>query len=266
MTEGYRGIKYETILAWVEDGIGFMKFNRPEVMNAGNALLTVEAAEVLDAFSVDPEVRVIIIQGDENVFCAGADLTEVANFNAFEAHDYIERAGRTIFAVEDNHKPVVTAVRGLAFGVGLEIVLASDIRIVGENVTCCAPEINLGIFPGAGGTQRMPRNMSIGLAKQYILTGDFFDAQTAYRIGIANMVVPTDQVMSEAIKMARKLMKKAPLALREAKQAINLSMSVDIKSGCKAEQEAWAMLFSSQDQKEGMKAFLENRKAVFQGK
>ncbi|MEA1961130.1 MAG: enoyl-CoA hydratase-related protein [Bacillota bacterium] len=266
MTDAYRGIKYETILAWVKDGIGFMKFNRPEVMNAGNALLTKEAAEVLNAFSADPEVRVILVHGDENVFCAGADLSEVQNFTAFEARDYIEKAGYAIYAIEDNHKPVITAVRGLALGVGLEIVLASDIRIFGENVTCAAPEINLGIIPGSGGTQRMPRNMSIGLAKQYILTGDFFDAQTAYRLGIANMVVPTEQVMEQAVKMANKLIKKAPLALREAKQAINMSMNSDIKAGCQAEQEAWGMLFSSEDQKEGMKAFMEHRRAVFHGR
>jgi hypothetical protein len=128
------------------------------------------------------------------------------------------------------------------------------------------PEINLGIFPGAGGTQRFPRSSSICIAKQYIFTGDFFDAATAEKIGLVNMVVPAAEVMDTARKFARKLCRKSPLALREAKQAVNMSMNLDIKSGCRAEQIAWSMLFSSEDQKEGMTAFLENRKADFKGK
>ncbi len=144
--------------------------------------------------------------------------------------------------------------------------MACDIHIMADNCTLGLPEINLGIFPGAGGTQRMPRITSINIAKQYILTGDFFDAATAYRIGLANMVVPADEVMGAALKMAKKLAKKSPLALREAKNAVNNSMNADIKAGCRAEQLAWSMLFASEDQKEGMKAFLESRKAEFKGK
>lgn len=144
--------------------------------------------------------------------------------------------------------------------------MACDIRIVADNATLGLPEINLGIFPGAGGTQRFPRNASICQAKQYIFTGDFFDAATAEKMGLINMVVPAAEVMETAKKFAKKVAKKSPLAIREAKNAINNSMNMDIRSGSRAEQLAWSMLFASEDQKEGMTAFLENRKAEFKGK
>lgn len=266
MPENYRGINYETILAWVEDGIGYLQFNRPKAFNAVNYKLLLEATEALNFYSEDPEVKAIIVCGNENAFAAGADLKAVVGYTAFEARDFLDKVHLCMFAIEDNHKPTVAAVRGLALGGGLETVMACDIHILADNCTLGLPEINLGIFPGAGGTQRMPRITSMNIAKQYILTGDFFDAATAYRIGLANMVVPAEEVMGAALKMAKKLAKKSPLAIREAKNAVNNSMNTDIKAGCRAEQLAWSMLFSSEDQKEGMKAFLESRKAEFKGK
>ncbi len=266
MPENYRGINYETILAWVEDGIGYLQFNRPKAFNAVNYKLLLEATEALNFYSEDPEIKAIIVCGNENAFAAGADLKAVAGYTAFEARDFLDKVHLCMFALEDNHKPTVAAVRGLALGGGLETVMACDIHIFADNCTLGLPEINLGIFPGAGGTQRMPRITSMNIAKQYIMTGDFFDAETAYRIGLANMVVPADEVMGAALKMAKKLAKKSPLALREAKNAINNSMNTDIKAGCRAEQIAWSMLFASEDQKEGMQAFLESRKAEFKGK
>lgn len=262
----YKDKEYKTINAWLEDGIGYVQFNRPKAFNAVNMELLHEAYEVLNFFNDDPEVKVIIICGNDNAFAAGADIKAVNGYTAFEARDFLDMVHKTIFAIEDNHKPVIAAVNGLALGGGLEIVLASDIRIVGDKATLGLPEINIGIFPGAGGTQRFPRSASICYAKQYILTGDFFDAATAEKMGLVNMVVPAEEVMDTAKKFARKLSKKSPLALREAKNAINNSMNTDIKTGSKAEQIAWSMLFSSQDQKEGMAAFLENRKAEFKGK
>lgn len=264
--EFYKGKEYKTILAWVEDGIGYMQFNRPKAMNAVNEVLLAESTECLKLYNDDPEVRVIIVCGNENVFAAGADLKAVYPMNPFQARNYIDGVHECLFAVEDNHKPVIAAVRGLALGGGLETAMACDIRIFADNCTLGLPEINVGIYPGGGGTQRMPRNTSIAIAKQYIFTGDFFDSATAYRIGLANMVVPADEVMNTAKKMARKIAKKSPLALREAKNAVNMSMNTDIKTGCRMEQIAWAMLFSSEDQKEGMGAFLENRKAEFKGR
>ncbi|MGE5371838.1 MAG: enoyl-CoA hydratase/isomerase family protein [Solirubrobacterales bacterium] len=264
--ENYLGKSFETVLAWVEDGIGYLQFNRPKAMNSVNKQVLIDALEVLDAFSVDAEVRAIILTGNEKAFCAGADLAAAKNMNAFEARDFLDGVHKVMFAIEDNHKPVIAAINGLALGGGFEIVLASDIRIAADNATFGLPEISLGIFPGAGGTQRWTRSGSICHAKQYILTGDFFDAATAYRMDMINMIVPANEVMDAAKKMAKKISKKSPLAIREAKLAINRAMSTDIKTGCRSEQIAWAMLFSSDDQKEGMGAFLEGRKAEFKGK
>lgn len=266
MSENYRGIEYKTVLAWVEDGIAHLQFNRPKAMNAVNPTVLDEATEILNSFSADEEVKVIIILGNEKVFCAGADLVEVSKMNAFEARNYLDGVHRVQAAIEDNHKPVITAVRGLALGGGFELVLASDIRIAGDDVTFGLPEINLGIFPGGGGTQRWIRSGSICTAKYYIFTGDFIDAPTALRMDLINMVVPAAEVMETAKKIARKITRKPPLALREAKQCINHSMNMDIKGGVRAEQVAWSMLYSSDDQKEGMNAFLESRKAIFKGK
>ncbi|CQB51960.1 Crotonase superfamily [Syntrophomonas zehnderi OL-4] len=266
MSESYRGLKYETVNAWVEEGIGYLQFNRPKAMNAVNPKILEEATDVLNAYSYDPEVRVIIICGNEKVFCAGADLAEVAKMTAFEARNYLDGVHRVQAALEDNHKPSIAAVQGLALGGGFEFTLSSDIRIASDDATFGMPEINLGIMPGGGGTQRWLRSGSICTAKYYIFTGDFFNAQQALQMDLINMVVPNAEVMATAKKIAKKISKKSALALREAKMCINNSMNLDIKSGLKAEQIAWSMLFASEDQKEGMGAFLESRPAVFKGK
>lgn len=263
----YRDKEYKTCLVSVEEpGIGVLQLNRPKAFNAVNTVLLEESYEIMEGFHQDPEVRAIVIKGNENAFAAGADLKAVSGYNAFEARDFLDKVHKTVFMIEDNHKPTIAAVRGLALGGGLEMVMACDIHIIADNATLGLPEINLGIFPGAGGTQRLPRIAAINIAKQYIFTGDFFDAATAEKIGLANMVVPAEEVVDTAMKFAKKLCKKSPLALREAKNAVNNSMNMDIKAGCRAEQIAWSMLFASEDQKEGMGAFLENRKAEFKGR
>lgn len=263
----YRDKNYETVICTVEEpGIGILQLNRPKAFNAINVQLLEESYEILEGFHLDPEVRCIIITGNEKAFAAGADIKAVNGYNAFEARNFLDKVHKTSFMIEDNHKPVISAVQGLALGGGLELAMVADIHIMAENATLGLPEINIGIFPGAGGTQRFPRNASICIAKEYIFTGEFFDGNTAYRIGLANKVVPSEEVMDTARKIAKKICKKSPLALREAKNAVNMSMNTDIKSGCRAEQIAWSMLFSGEDQKEGMKAFLENRPANFQGK
>lgn len=266
MADLYQGKNYETVLAWVEDGIGYLQFNRPNAMNAVNLKMLEESTEILNSYSADPEVRVILLCGSEHVFCAGADLQEVATMNPFEASNYLDAVRRSQTALEENHKPSVAAVRGLALGGGLEFMLTSDVRIAGDNTTFGLPEISLGIMPGGGATQRWLRNGTICTAKYYAFTGDFFDAPTALSIGMINMVVPTAEVMEKAVKVAKKIAKKPPLALRELKYNINNSMSTDLKTGLRAEQTSWSMLFASEDQKEGMKAFMESRKASFTGK
>jgi len=262
--ENYQGVTYETVLAWVEDQIGYVQFNRPKEMNAINPQLLEELSVVIRAFEADPEVRVVIICGDEKAFCVGADLGEMASMTAYEARNYLDPSRRSI--MEDVQKPIITAIRGLALGGGFEIILSSDIRIAGDKAIFGLPEIRLGMFPGGGGTQRWIHSGSICMAKYYIFTGDFFDAQAALKMDLINMVVPDDDVMNRARKIAKRIAKNSPLALREAKQCINYSMNMDLKSGLRAEQIAWAMLFSSEDPKEGIAAFLEGRKAEFTGK
>ena len=176
----YRDKQYETcLISFEEPGIAILELNRPKAFNAVNIKLLEESYEIMEGFHLDPEVRAIIIKGNDNAFAAGADLKAVHQFNAFEARDFLDKVHKTVFMIEDNHKPTIAAVNGLALGGGLEMVLACDIRIVADNATLGLPEINLGIFPGAGGTQRFPRSSSICIAKQYIFTGDFFDAATA---------------------------------------------------------------------------------------
>lgn len=265
MAESYQGLELKTILAWQEEGIGYLQFNRPRAFNSINAEVLGEAIEVLDRFHEDPEVRVIIVTGGIRSFASGADLGAVMHYNAFQARSFLDKVHRCIFAIEDNSKPTIAAVRGLALGGGLEIVLACDIHVIAENATLGLPEINLGIFPGAGGTQRFPRVSSINIVKEYVFTGEFFDGRVAEKIGLANHCVPADEVMETARKIARKIARKSPLALREAKHAINMSMNTDIKTGCRMEQVAWSMLFASEDQKEGMTAFSERRTPEFKG-
>lgn len=266
MKEAYRGIEFKTIRAWVEGDIGYLQFYRPKAMNAVNKELMDESYAATMMYQDDPEIKAIIVCGTEQSFAAGADIKEVSNFNPFEARAFIDKVSRNFFAIEDLPKPVIAAVRGLALGGGFEFMLACDIAIVAEDAVMGLPEIRLGIFPGGGGTQRFPRNASICLAKQYIFTGDFVTPAEAFRMGIVNKVVPAKEVLNEAAKLARKIARKSPLALRAAKQAINLSRDTDVRTGTKFEQLAWSLLFSSEDQKEGMQAFLENRKPEFTGR
>ncbi|MGE5415823.1 MAG: enoyl-CoA hydratase/isomerase family protein [Acidobacteriota bacterium] len=257
---------YETILYEVEEGIGILTINRPKAMNAVNAQLLIDTYDALEKMEKDPDVKAIIITGGDKVFAAGADIKAVMNFTAFEAREFIELVHKTIFKLEDNWKPVIAAVNGFALGGGTEMCLAADIRVAADNATFGLPEINIGIYPGGGGTQRMPRLVNMGRAKELVFTGDFFDAKKAYEMGLVNHIVPAEEVMATAKKIAKKLSKKPSLALRLAKSACNASMNTDIKTGSKLEQEGFAMLFASEDQKECMAAFAEGRKATLKGK
>lgn len=260
----YKTVKVE-MLPDVE-GVCQVTLNRPKAFNAINATLLDECYEILMGINDDPNIKVFIVTGDDNAFAAGADLKQVFAFNSFEARDFDDKVHRTIFAVEDNHKPSIAAMRGLALGGGMELALSCDLRVVSETSTCGLPEINLGIFPGGGATQRLPRQVSLGLAKELVYTGDFFDGKKAGEYGLVNYVVPAEEVMPMAIKLAKKISRKPPLAIREAKNALNMSMNTDIKTGSRIEQLGWSMCFASEDQKEGMGAFVEKRRAEFKGK
>ncbi|MGE5416829.1 MAG: enoyl-CoA hydratase/isomerase family protein [Acidobacteriota bacterium] len=264
--ENYADLVYEHIKVWAEDGIGYVQMNRPQSFNAVSAKGLDENYEVLVKYNLDPEIKVVIFCGHENVFCAGADLVAVKAMTAFEARNFLDKVHRNLFFIEELNKPAIAAIQGLALGGGLELAMACDLAVAADNSTFGLPEINLGIFPGGGGTQRMIRHSSVKLVKQYIFTGDFFNAQIAQQMGVINMVVPSNEVMATAVKLAKRISRKSPLAIREAKHAINVAMNTDLKTGCRAEQLAWSMMFSSDDQKEGMTAFMESRKPDFKGK
>ena len=262
----YRDKKYNTIVLAVENDVAIIKYNRPEALNALNREMGDERNEILMAISADPEIKAVILTGGEKVFCAGGDLAAFVNWGVVEAREHADRiiAGERLLT--NFPKPTIAAVAGFALGGGMETVLQCDLRIAAENAKFGQPEINVGIIPGAGATQRLVQNTSICKTKELIFFGDIIDAQTALDLGIINKIVPPGELMETAKKWARKLAAKPPIALKLAKKAINNAWSCDIETGMSMEADAWGMLFGTEDQKEGMKAFLEKRKASFSGK
>lgn len=262
----YRERQYKNILLIVEDNIATIQFNRPQAMNALNRELSDERNEVLVGVANDPEVKVVILTGGEKAFCAGGDLAAFSKFGVNEAREHAERIMVGERLLSNLPKPTIAAVAGPALGGGMEMVLMCDLRIAAENAKFGQPEINVGIMPGAGATQRLVQHTSICKAKELILLGELIDAHTALDLGIINKIVPLHELMNTAQKWAQKLAAKPPVALRMAKTAINAAWNCDIETGMRLEADAWAMLYGTRDQKEGMTAFLEKRKPKFTGR
>lgn len=257
---------YTTILYEKSDGIGTITLNRPKSMNALNSILLGELRHVFNEMVRDAEVSVVIITGNDKFFAAGADINEIAGIaTPAEAHDYLP-ADNIFRRLEDFDKPVIAVVRGFALGGGCELAMACDLRIAAENAVFGQPEIRLGIIPGGGGTQRLPRLIGVTKAKELLFTGDNIDANEAYRLGLVNKVVPVDAAMDEARKMALKIARQPAIALRATKMAINDGMNMDIRSAMAYEARCFENLFSTEDQKEGTKAFLDKRKPVFKNR
>lgn len=263
---GVRDLAYETILVEVEDGIGIITLNRPEVLNALNSQVFKELGEAVATLNENPEVRVLIITGGEKIFAAGADIKQMANSTAVDIATRGRPSMKTFNTIENLPKPVIAAIGGYALGGGCELALTADVRIAAENAQIGLPEIKLGILPGGGGTQRLPRLVGAGKAKELIFSGDFISAQEALEIGLVNKVVPTEELMNEAKKMAKKFASKGAVALALAKSCINEGLKMDLESGLQYEHKCFSILFATEDQKEGMQAFIEKRKPNFQGK
>jgi len=258
---------YETISVSLEEGIAILKINRPRVLNALNRATLLEIQRALKELEKDPEVRVLIITGEgEKAFVAGADISEMAPMNPKEALEFSKLGHETLSLIEEFPSPVIAAVNGYALGGGLELVLACDIILASENARLGLPEVTLGICPGFGGTQRLPRLIGKARAKELIFTGEMIDAKKAYEFGIVNKVVPQDKLLDEAKEIARKIAKNGPLAVRAAKRLVEKGLETSLRSGEAMEIEAWANLFATEDQKEGMKAFLEKRKPEFKAR
>lgn len=259
-------MELKTLLFAKEDGIGVITLNRPASMNGINDEMMMELSALMDEIAADDEVRALIVTGGPKVFAAGGDIGYIAKLNTLEAEAFVGLVHEAIDKIANLDKPVVGAISGLALGGGCELALCCDIRVASEESKFGLPEINLGIIPGAGAGQRLPRIIGMGWAKHLILTGSIIDAETALRIGLITRLVPKDQVMNEARKVAAGFISKSPIALRTAKKCLNYGENVDLPSGLVFEQKMWSFLFSTEDQKEGMNAFIEKRKAQFKGK
>ena len=259
--------QYANLLFENNAGIGIVTLNRPKALNALSYEMLKELNSLLDRIAQDETVKVVIITGSgEKAFAAGADITEMQPLSAIEGRKWA-KFGQEIFSKLDHlPQPVIAAINGFALGGGCELAMACDMRIASKKAKFGQPEVGLGIIPGFGGTQRLPRLVGKGHAKELLLTGDMIDAQEAYRIGLVNKVTTAEELMITAKVIAEKIMSRAEIAVRLCKSAVNKGMDMDLTSGTAYEAESFGLCFSTGDQKEGMNAFLAKHKAAFTGK
>jgi enoyl-CoA hydratase/carnithine racemase len=250
-----------------EDGIVMLTLNRPEVMNSLNFPLLRALREKIEGFRFRSDVRVIIITGEGNkAFCSGADLKERATLSPEEVKEYIYTIRNLFTSIEQLNKPVIAAVNGIALGGGTELALASDIRFASVNASMGLTETRLAIIPGAGGTQRLPRLVGKGKAKELIFTGRRISAQEALDIGLVNKICEQEDLLNECKEMAAMICETGPIAIEQAKYAINYGLETDIHTGLAIESNAYWVCIPTEDRLEGLAAFKEKRKPVFKGK
>lgn len=257
---------YETILVERRGPVALIIINRPEKRNALNIQMRQEGAAALDALREDASVRVVVFTGaGDRAFVAGADIAEFADSTAIRQRDVM--LSRSLFtAVDVFPKPVIAMINGYCLGGGCELALACDLRIASDTAVFGQPEINLGIIPGGGGTQRLTRLIGEGKAMEMILTGNSVDAQTAFALGLVNLVVPLAELEVKTMEIAQRIAEKSPVALRLAKEAVKIASRSNLDEGLRREVDLFALCFSSEDKDEGVRAFLEKRKPDFQGR
>lgn len=255
---------YELILTDRRGRVGLVTFNRPEVRNALNHRLLEELMEALKAFDNEEEIGALVITGSDKAFAAGADITELADRTQAEmqANDPVEIYGRILTI----HKPVIAAVSGWALGGGCELALSCDLIVASESARFGQPEVTIGVIPGAGATQRLTHAMGKVIAMEMILNNRTLSAREALEFGLVNRVVPVEVYLEEALKLAAEIAARAPRAVRAAKDVINQAYEVSLNGGLYKERQEFYNLFATEDQKEGMKAFIEKRKPVWKGK
>ena len=260
-------MKYKFLLYSKEEGIGTVTINRPESLNALNGEVFTELYKLFQEIEDDQDVRVVILTGSgEKAFIAGADIAEMQAQSSVEIRSFIDKGRRASDRIYTLSKPVIAAINGFALGGGCELAMCCDLRVASENAKFGQPEINLGTIPGGGGTQRLSRLIGMTRAKELIYTGNTIDANTAFTMGLVNKVVPPENLMAEAKELARKLLSKSSIALALAKKAITSGANMNLPSGLDLEAECFALSFATEDQKEGMSAFLQKRKPEFKGK
>jgi enoyl-CoA hydratase len=254
----FKNVKIETNM-----GIATLTVNRPDALNALNNEVLNDLYDAFTLLGKDESVDAIIVTGEGKAFVAGADISAMYEMNPVQGRDMIANGHRVMNLIEATPKPVIAAVNGFALGGGCELAMACDIRIASERAKFGQPEVNLGIIPGFGGTQRLPRLVGKGMAKLLIMTGEIIDAQEAHRIGLVEKVVAPEHLMEAAHALANKIIAKAPLAISSAKSTINMGYNMDMAAASTLEIEAFTGPFSSQDKTEGMGAFLEKRQPKF---
>ncbi len=252
------------ILTEIHDRAGLIRLNRPDALNALNRQLLTELVEALRAFDADPAVGAIVITGDGRAFAAGADIKEMAQASSV---DMLTAEPISLFdQVAATKKPVIAAVSGWCLGGGCELAMACDMIVASETAKFGQPEINIGVIPGAGGTQRLTRAVGKPLAMEMVLNNRTLSAQEALQHGLVNRVVPPEACLEEALKLANEIAARAPLAVRLGKEAVNHAFESSLSDGIAHERRAFYFLFSTEDQKEGMQAFMEKRKPVWKGR
>jgi enoyl-CoA hydratase len=257
---------YNNILYRTEENIAFITLNRPKALNALNTETLKELDMAVSRAGQEDEIKAVIITGEGRAFVAGADIAQMKDLTVQEGRD-MTILGQNVFSrIENLDKPVIAAINGFALGGGCELAMACDIRVASDKAKFGQPEVNLGIIPGYGGTQRLPRLVGKGTAKYLIFTGEMISAEEALRIGLADKLVPAEELLNTAVSIAKTIMAKAPVSIKMAKHAINNGLNVDLKSGIAYEAEAYTTSFSTEDRVEGMSAFVGKRPAEFKGK
>lgn len=251
------------IIVTAEDDIAIVKMNRPKALNALNNPTLAELSAIFDCIKEDSSIRGVIITGEGKGFVAGADIVQMQDYKCLEGREYADIAQSVFNKIENLEKPVIAAVNGYALGGGCELSLSCDIRIASTKAVFGQPEVGLGVIPCFGGTQRLPRLIGTGFAKELIYTGRQVKADEALSMGLVNKVVEHEALLDEAIKMMSMILKNSSLAIGFAKVAINRGMEMDIANALELEKDIAAISFATEDKDEGMKAFVEKRPAVF---
>lgn len=259
-------MEFQNLLFKKEGNIGILSINNPKSLNALNSTVFSEISTAIDMVEADKEVNVLVITGEGKAFIAGADIDEMKNLNAEEARKFGKIGSDVFRKIELMEKPVIAAVNGFALGGGCELAMSCDIRIASQMANFGQPEVSLGIIPGFSGTLRLPRLVGIAKAKELIYTGNIISAEEAEKIGLVNKVVPQEELMNVTLKLANKIASVAQIAVKYSKVAINRGIETDIETGMVLEKEIFGLCFATEDQTEGMTAFIEKRKPEFQNK
>jgi enoyl-CoA hydratase len=260
-------MEFKFIIYEKSEGVATITINRPEVLNAFNREVVDEILRALEDAKDDENVRVLVLTGaGEKAFSAGSDIKAMAGMTALKARELSLMGERLCLALENFEKPIVAAISGYALGGGLEVAMACDLRIASENARMGQTEVNIGLIPGWGGTQRLTRLVGMTKAKELVFTGKMVDARTAEQLGIVNMVTPADKLKETVRQFALELASKPPVALKVAKALINKGANIGLESALALEREGFGLVASSEDFKEGVSAFTEKRKPVFKGK